>query len=386
MKIDNSITPPNILTEINTNKKATDKSSSPNISPGPAVTKLNGLPEQNPEAVYTSKPIAYRITKEQSTSVHAERVKSDISAPKQYKGVNKINQVLRHIATSVYDEAYNSAKNMIEVQCSVIDGKLHISSNFNSQYILEYLHQALNKERPDSGYRPENFPDKTAIDQEYSSRPNRHKAKMIDFTINSHRFNKAMQRMQSEIDKGEGLVSSSGISVEQTKQQATSMLYTLRDALTKAKDGDFSLIDVHDPKVGGADSSSRTTMHAEQNIESHIALIKNNLEGKGSIIIPMAGRFVACATCNEVEHHAKKSGIFNPDGGLILHRSSERVGMAYANETQYLASSTLAEGKAEEIAENFRTNASGLSSYQSKIVYDHAFDTASESEPESEEK
>ncbi|MBD1106850.1 hypothetical protein HXV84_11025 [Pseudomonas amygdali pv. morsprunorum] len=73
------------------------------------------------------------------------------SLPKQYQGFNRICQSLRHIATSVnWGMIGLKSLRPIEVQASVINGQLHVSSNFHSEHIQESLHFALTRdtERP----------------------------------------------------------------------------------------------------------------------------------------------------------------------------------------------------------------------------------------------
>src|SRR5207245_6943479 len=103
------------------------------------------------------------------------------------------------------------------------------------------------------------------------------------------------------------------------------------------------------------------------------------------VIIPIAGKFVPCAACSEVEHEARGSGgLFDPKGGkFVLHRSSQRIGMAFWDEVQHIAVESLnvdqekALQKSIAIRDRFYHQPEKLQAAHREMVEDYSFDTDS---------
>ncbi|WP_086933911.1 hypothetical protein [Agarilytica rhodophyticola] len=344
---------------------------------------------------------SYFIDKETANEI--AEMRSPISTPnaKKYQGVDRVNKELRHIASAVFTAAKSSGLNMVEVQCSVLDGTLHISSNFHSDKIIQSLQESLNKDyrAEEKSYRPADFNDWEDV---YDSREHRHATKLNDFVDSDSRMKSIVRNMRREIRQDVGVPHNTNLNNEEIASQAVNMLKDIRAALVKLKDGDSSSIMIHAPLKSSADEKTRETTHAEQNIQEYIAtqgqqalqsVRKNHgIEDTSNVIVPMAGRFVACATCNEVEHVAKSSerGFFNPESNqAVLHRATSRVGRAFPGERQYIAHNTLSSdsheaiSRAKDIAHQFALGKSGnLSSHHKELVTPYSFDTDSDSDPE----
>jgi hypothetical protein len=303
------------------------------------TSKLYGCFTQNVQSTDPSLS-SFQVNKSTLAKLHEGRNEVGLEKQKKYTGIDRVNQVLRHLSSAVYEEAQSQNIELKEIQCSVFGDKVHISSNFESGKIHDLIRSLLGKsKRPDYHHASsDNWKD--MIENKHA----RHIHKLTDFcektgTEFETYINKVDGEICSEFSEGKEY---HGLENEVVKSQVKDMLNTLRSALQKAKDNDLSLIEIHAPLVGGTrrnDTDVQVTTHAELNIEAYIARNADTFKNKsGRLIIPMAGRYIPCVTCHEVESTAKisKGGVFGPEGLFILHRSTERVGFAYSGENQHL--------------------------------------------------
>ncbi|WP_235668795.1 hypothetical protein, partial [Pseudomonas coronafaciens] len=241
----------------------------------------------------------------------------------------------------------------IEVQASVINGKLHISSNFHSEHIQESLHFALTKDIERAIPYPGNIRSRALVEE---CRNRRHIVKFKENFLDQKRFEVLKQNTVSEIAKGLGCPDENNLSRQDLSQQAIAALHILHEVIQAASQSNpsFEELVIHPPfrdaSLDGLLPEGITqTMHAEQNIQSALAEDKDGQyqeiieklglqEGK-HVIVPLAGKFVPCAACSEVEQETKgPEGLFDPHSGkFILHRSSQRIGMGFWNEVQHIA-------------------------------------------------
>ncbi len=320
---------------------------------------------------------------------------------KQYSGFNRVCRSLRHVATAIYHSMREKMSvNPIEVQASIIDGRLHISSNFHCEHIPMALHHALIGPLPGKASRPQSRKNKQ---QMTDARAQRHLERLQkDFLSADDRIDKLKEQTLAEISTGIGLPGDNNLARDQIVAQALAALDTLRQALQDAAavEPRFDLMVVHspyrDPSLDPVLPPGVTqTMHAEQTIENalaasqqdvyHQAIAKLGLEPGEHVIVPMAGRYVPCAVCHEVESQQRKDGgLFDPaNQRFVLHRSSERVGKAYGNEVQYLATRALDDNPQRGIAkgiairDRFLDAPEQLQAYGRDVVVCNSFDTDS---------
>lgn len=199
-----------------------------------------------------------------------------------------------------------------------------------------------------------------------------------------------------------GYPSKTNLTHEEVAAQAISALNVLREVIQEASlpNPTFEHLVVHPPfrdenLDGVLPEGINQTMHAEQNIQRALASDKDNqyqdtrtkfgLQEGQHAIIPIAGKFVPCAACSEVEHEAKDpGGLFDPEGGkFVLHRSSQRIGMAFWDEVQHIAIESLnvnqekAVQKGIAIRNRFYQEPEKLQPAYREMVEDYSFDTDS---------
>ncbi len=130
------------------------------------------------------------------------------------------------------------------------------------------------------------------------------------------------QNTISEIAKGLGCPVENNLSRQELSEQAIAALHILHkviQAASQAKPSFESLI-IHPPfRDASLDDilpdGINQTMHAEQNIQKALAgdkefqyqelIAKLGLQEGKHVIVPIAGKYVPCATCSEVESEAK---------------------------------------------------------------------------------
>ncbi len=321
-------------------------------------------------------------------------------SPKRYQGFNRICQSLRHISTAV-NLGMIGLKSLrpIEVQASIINGKLHVSSNFHSDYIKESLHFALTRDTEISISYPKNRRSKALVEE---SRNRRHVVKLKENFLNQDRFELLKQKTVSEISRGLGCPVENNLSSQELSEQAIAALHILHKVIQAASQSNptFESLIIHHPfrdasLDGILPDGINQTMHAEQNIQRALAFDKEcnyqelvgnfGLQEGKHVIVPIAGKYVPCAACSEVENEAKgQDGLFHPDSGkFILHRSTQRIGMAFWDEVQHIAIEALDtdQGKAItkgiNIRDRFYENPEKLQASHREMVEDYSFDTDS---------
>ncbi|MFJ2994428.1 hypothetical protein [Pandoraea sp. NPDC087047] len=327
-------------------------------------------------------------------------------APKRYLGFDRVAQSLRHIAIAVNMTMRTRLQiDPLEVQASVFGGRMHIASNFHADRIREALHLALTDDTLMSGAPRRPAPgDERDWDAMIMSRRVRDIAKLRDHYVDGRGLRDRRAAARVEITAGVGLPAQGALPTDSALRQLDDAFDTLRDVLRDAADAapTFRNLVVHTPMDGVPRLSSlppgiTQTMHAEQCIEAAIAenaevwhrdaLARLNLPSDTLIVVPMAGRFVPCAACAEVEaENRTDGGLFDPaNGRFALHRSSRRIGMAFANEVQHIAQATLAATpdaaarRAQTIADRFLRAPQALRAYDEPVVLDYSLDTESES-------
>ncbi|AJP59280.1 hypothetical protein UC34_00490 [Pandoraea vervacti] len=208
---------------------------------------------------------------------------------------------------------------------------------------------------------------------------------------------------RAEMTAGLGLPAPGALPNASALRQLDDALDTLRRVLRDAASPrpTFRDLVVHTPMANtpalvSLPPGSTETMHAEQCIEAAIAqhvdewhddaVARLRLPPDALIVVPMAGRFVPCAACAEVEGESRTNGgLFDPaNGRFVLHRSSRRIGKAFADEVQHIAQATLAKTpalaaqRAQAIADRFRHAPQSLRAYGAPVVLDYSLDTESE--------
>ncbi|MBP2170419.1 hypothetical protein J2125_003611 [Erwinia toletana] len=353
---------------------------------------------------------AFYLNQGQQQTIYRQEINP--TKDKAYTGINRVSQILRHIATAIHDKMNVELKtNPIEVQVSVFGEKIHISANYNTDKIEQALYLSLNDEtsQPDIK-RPV---DKNDWFQVSASRNYRHQIKLRAF-LSTEKLILTLVRMEKEIDSilnGKSVgdyqkMLNAGLSITDIKKQCKHMVNVLFKVLSEAKKNNFNNImihaPVHDDNLAKYLSKRITqTRHAEQNIENFLAenkdeIYKNHNKNKASkpIIIPIDGKFVACGTCHELETMLQQEGsggLFDPHiNQFTLYRSSQRIGMVFAGEIQHLALNALAPGNDEkaiergiELRTRFTEKPEELQAFSSKVFPGNSFNTSSEDEIES---
>ena len=225
--------------------------------------------------------------------------------------------------------------------------------------------------------------------------------KMFPADLSRTHFNSVVNKCRNEITEAKNIRLDSNLDdltiAKQCKSAFETMFFAMKDIREKGTSErilihhplkDPSLIDKLPPGV-------TETRHAELNIEEYLAdnadveydkAIKElELIPGQHVIVAMAGRFVPCATCSEIEHSSIKDGFFSPKNNqFVLVRSSDRIGNAFANEVQHFPLSVLSKDpdisrqKALQIRDNFLFSPEKLRSYGTKVVNAYSLDTDSE--------
>ncbi|MFJ4454761.1 hypothetical protein ACIP1G_12855 [Pseudomonas sp. NPDC089392] len=325
--------------------------------------------------------------------------------PKKYQGYDRLSQALRQISLAV-----NTAMNLklnsnpLEVQASVFCNRLHLSSNFHADKIQEALRIALTDsdifksvhERVQTNER-ENW------EKVISARRSRHHRKLIETFASIDSVLTTISKAHTEIIHNRGIRPDTNLNKSTIALQCKAGFLTIFNALEDIKRfGTSNHIMIHPPphKMESKPylpEGVTETMHAEQNIEEYLAksadiiydqaIAKLGLQTGQHIIVNMAGRFVPCAVCKEVEHTSTNGGVFDPKNNkFVLWRSSDRIGMAFKNEVQHLAMHALhsndsdeAMEKAVKIRDGFILHQELLQSYGAPVVTCFSLDTDSES-------
>ncbi|VVE69600.1 hypothetical protein PAN31117_03383 [Pandoraea anapnoica] len=363
----------------------------------PSTPQASEVPGKDARYYYLSPTDVSRI----------ERRPIDPPAAKRYLGFDRVTQSLRHIAIAVnMTMRARFDIDPLEVQVSVFGGRMHIASNFHAGRICEALHLALTDNSLMSGAprRPASE-DRRNWDAMVMSRRVRDIAKLRSHYVDGHGLVRMRAAARAEVTAGIGRPSGGALPVDSTLRQLDDAFDTLRRVLKDAASATPTFRDlvVHTPMQDGTPTlaslpdDATQTMHAEQCIESAIAkhvdvwhreaVDRLDLPADALITVPMAGRFVPCTACAEVEAESRtQGGLFDPaNGKFVLHRSSQRIGMAFPNEVQHIAQSTLAPTpaaaarRAQAIADRFVDAPQSLRAYGQPVVLDYSLDTESES-------
>ncbi|WP_084663168.1 hypothetical protein [Pandoraea faecigallinarum] len=327
-------------------------------------------------------------------------------APKRYLGFDRVAQSLRHVAIAVNMTMRERLHvDPLEVQVSVFGGRMHIASNFHAGRIREALHLALTDDTLMSGAPRRPAPgDVRNWDAMVASRRVRDIAKLRHRYVQGHALDRVRTAARDEAMAGVGVPAHGSPSGQEMLRQLDDAFDTLRRVLRDAASASPTFRDlvVHTPmrdvpKLASLPPGATETMHAEQCIQTAIAthaqawhreaVARLGLASDTLIVVPMAGRFVPCAACAEVEAQSRTDGgLFDPaNGRFVLHRSSRRIGKAFANEVQHIAQATLAKTpalaahRAQLIADRFVTAPQTLRAYGTPVVLDYSLDTESES-------
>lgn len=283
----------------------------------------------------------------------------------------------------------------------MIAGRLYVSSNFHSHSIQVALRHALTAPLPNQAAWPENRNNKQQVG---AARFERHlKLLRRDFLDGDVMFFALLRKVEIEISKGIGLPSGSNLARDEVLSQAHAALRTLRDVIEKAVCNTLTsdeLVVCHPRQdkllLQALPPQVTQTMHAEQSIANALAITQEevyrtaishlDLAPGNHVVVPMAGKFIPCATCHEVESQARRDkGLFDPTKGrFLLHRASLRVGMTFWNEVQHIAADVLDEqksvatAKAIEIRDRFIDAPERLQCHDREMVIAYSFDTDSE--------
>lgn len=202
---------------------------------------------------------------------------NDTPPAKKYAGFNRVCRSLRHVATAIcHGMMEKMSVNPIEVQASIINGRLHVSSNFNSERILMALHYALTGPLPGKASRPTNLKDKQQVTD---GRAQRHLEQLQKYFLGEgDKLDKLKEKALAEISNGIGLPGDNNLTRDKIGAQSLAAFDILRQALQAAAavEPRFDLIIIHhpyhDPSLAPVLPPGVTqTMHAEQNIENALA-------------------------------------------------------------------------------------------------------------------
>lgn len=325
--------------------------------------------------------------------------------PKKYQGYDRLNQALRQISLTV-----NTAMNLklnsnpLEVQASVFCNVLHLSSNFHTDKIQEALRIALTDSNVfKSAHERVQIHERENWNKVISARRSRHHRKLMETFASIDSVRTIISKAHTEIINDRGIRPGTNLSKSTIALQCEAGFLTIFNALEDIKRfGTSDSIMIHScahkmelkPYLP---EGVTETMHAEQNIEEYLAksadiiynqaISKLGLQTGQHIIVNMAGIFVPCAVCTEVEHTSTNGGVFDPNNKkFVLWRSSNRIGMAFKNEVQHLAMHALHSSDSDEalektlrIRDSFILHQESLKSYGAPVVTCFSLDTDSES-------
>lgn len=350
---------------------------------------------------------AYFLSEAQVRAIPRQEI--PVPDSKTYVGYNRVSQQLSHIATTLYhvmthkaffdkwDDAERGAINPIEIQLAVIGDRLHVSSNFHSDKLVRALHIALSAEAPD---HPKSFERASTVDKHAVRAATclRHFRKFHDLaSAKPSQLARTQTRFTQEINHGMGVPKGTeDVPTNIVIRQGARALEAISRVLTKESGKGFPSLVVHAPPraARGLDNALppnvTETRHAEQNIEDDLALNAEaqyaqvisalGLSESDAVIVPIAGKFVACAVCAEAENAMQtkgEGGVFSPDNEsyrFVLHRAGDRIGHAYANEVQELATHALnadeqrGAERARTISENFVSAPHNVMAWQAPVA------------------
>jgi hypothetical protein len=325
---------------------------------------------------------------------------------KPYRGFFRLHQSLRHICVTV-NTTMKSLHHVdpLEVQASVIGDTLHLCSNFHGDRIVESLRTAFCDIAPPEGAAHRvATKDNHFWDPVITARRWRHLQKLKGTFASGTNTARAIEKASSEIHNGIGKCEGTNLSPTEMADQCAAGFRTIHTVLEDLRTtGHSTRLAIHYPLrdaslVGRLPPGVSQTMHAEQCIEEYLATHSKDIYEQATrtlglahgkhVIVPMAGRFVPCAPCAEVEHHAKHDGgFFDPARNrFVLSRSTHRIGRAFPLEVQHMALNVLspndplrANERASRIRDQFAQGDRSLLSHDAPVVLDYSLDTDSES-------
>ncbi|WP_250634584.1 hypothetical protein [Pinirhizobacter soli] len=346
---------------------------------------------------------AFYLDKESANRLHRAPISPGPAKP--YRGFFRLHQSLRHvcIAINMTMKAVHHV-DPLEVQASVIGDRLHLCSNFHVEKVVDSLRAAFcDVLPPDNAVRrvPRDIRD---WDQVITARRWRHVQKLKETFASERSIALTIEKASREIESGIGLCKGTNLSTMEIIHQCASGFRTILAVLQDLRNvGHSNHVEVcyplSDPSLGETLPPGITqTMHAEQCIEEYIATHSDHVYGEATrtlglhqgkhVVVPMAGRFVPCAPCAEVEHHAmREGGFFDPARNrFVLCRSTSRIGRAFPREVQHIALHVLspddpfrAQERASWIRDQFTQGGQDLISHGAPVVLDYSLDTDSES-------
>lgn len=324
---------------------------------------------------------------------------------KQYRGFFRLHQSLRHMCIAI-NMTMKSVHRVdpLEVQASVVADTLHLCSNFHGERIIDSLRAAFCDIAPPPGAARRVPHDVRDWEPVIAARRWRHVQKLKETFASEASVARVIKKASSEIIGAVGTCQDTNLSPVEMAHQCgwglKTILAVLNDLETK---GYSDRLHVHYPMNDSSLDNClppgiTQTMHAEQCIEEYLATHGDDVYGQATrslgladgkhVIVPMAGRFVPCAPCAEVEHHATRDGgFFDPARNrFVLSRGTRRIGRAFPGEVQHMALHVLspddpsrAEQRALWIRDRFAQGGQGLISHGANVVLDYSLDTDSES-------
>ena len=324
---------------------------------------------------------------------------------KPYRGFFRLHQSLRHMCIAI-NMTMKSVHHVdpLEVQASVIADTLHLCSNFHGERIIDSLRAAFCDiaTPPDAARRvPRDVRD---WDPVIASRRWRHVQKLKETFASEASVARTIKKASSEIISDIGTCQDTNLSPMEMAHQCGSGFKTILAVLSDLETQGYSdRLHVHYPMNDSSlddllPPGTTQTMHAEQCIEEYLATHGEHVYEQATrtlglshgkhVVVPMAGRFVPCAPCAEVEHHAmREGGFFDPARNrFVLSRSTHRIGRAFPGEVQHMALHVLspddpirAQERAFWIRDQFAQGGQGLVSHGAKVVLDYSLDTDSDS-------
>jgi len=324
---------------------------------------------------------------------------------KPYRGFFRLHQSLRHMCIAI-NMTMKSVHHVdpLEVQASVIADRLHLCSNFHGERIVDSLRAAFCDITPPADAARRVPRGTREWDPVIAARRWRHMQKLKETFASKASVARAIKKASSEIIGGIGRCRDTDLSPMEMAHQCGSGFKTILAVLNDLQtQGQSDRLHVHYPTNDTSLDDSlppgiTQTMHAEQCIEEYLATHGDDVyrqatrwldlsDGK-HVIVPMAGRFVPCAPCAEIEYHATcEGGFFDPARNrFVLSRSTNRIGRAFPGEVQHMALHVLspddlsrAQERASWIRDRFVQGGQGLVSHGAKVVLDYSLDTDSDS-------
>ncbi|OZG73795.1 hypothetical protein BTA51_08275 [Hahella sp. CCB-MM4] len=338
---------------------------------------------------------------------------------KKYQGLNKTNQALRWISSVAL--LGNKDSGFIEVQATVHNGKLLISSNKNTDGLLTALkssfqnleqlvantrEQVKNAKEPSPSNANESLSDRPPINNNKlreQERLIRHGEKILGKLLNEEEFssfkNQAIEQTQS-LQSGALGANVNDQELQTLKEQVDSILDVIRNAAQELRKGDEKgiekYVEIVDSQIHPKSEKSNlpgirkdpakrsACMHAEQSLYDHIVKSSSG-EGKSSdtvrpTLVPVAGVKRPCAVCDHVEQTAinQPDSSFGGKGDFKLHRSSERPGILFSG-IQGISTGAVGDNNVDSTIESLNSNNIRAAD---KPVINGSMDTDSESDGE----